>query len=138
MAPPTFSPLELESPKTRAQGVLEAAQAAPDAPAAAAEPAPTVEPPPLSRGWFGVARSALASPYTNAVALRDAPSELWVCFWCVASAQQRNAASTLSSPPRRLEAIIALNYFVLSLILTEYLTLEYGRDTRRRQQRAPC
>ena len=85
-----------------------------------------------------MARSALASPYTNAVALRDAPSELWVCFWCVSSAQQRGAASTLSSPPRRLEAIIALNYFVLSLILTEYLTLEYGRDTRLCQQRAPC
>ena len=36
----------------------------------------------------------------------------------------------------RLEAIIALNYFVLSLILTEYLSLEFGCDTR--PARAPA
>ena len=91
MAPPAegvaFSPLDMESPKTRAQGVLEAAQAPPSAPpvapAVAAQP---TEAAPPHRSWLGVTRSALASPYTNAVALRDAPSELWVCFWCAPSA----------------------------------------------------
>ena len=141
MTPPqgaAFSPLEVDSPKTRAQSVLEAAQTPPtDAPEAAAEPAATAAaPPPVASpraGWFGVVRSSLASPFTNAVALRDAPSELWVCFWCArdgAAARPRQADALLP----RLEAIIALNYFVLSLILTEYLTLEFGCDIRRRQQ----
>ncbi len=119
-----FTPLQLDSPPP-ARGVTEAASTPttrrsdallrlssaadggggtvaappPDAPAAPSTPRG-------ARGWARLVRRALTSPFTNAAALRDAPSELWTCFW--------------------LEAIIALNYFTLSLILTEYLTLEFG------------
>jgi hypothetical protein len=129
-----FTPLQLDSPPP-ARGVTEAAAAAntppppprrssssdvaslwssPPPPLAAdgstraAEPGAPAAPaaPHGARGWARLVRRALASPFTNAATLRDAPSELWTCFW--------------------LEAIIALNYFTLSLILTEYLTLEFG------------
>lgn len=88
--PPSFKALDSKV-TTRAQAVLEAAQApisppatpeAPVAQEAAAKPSPPTTP----RGWLGVVRSALVSPFTNAVALRDAPSELWVCFWCAGTA----------------------------------------------------
>jgi hypothetical protein len=132
-----FTPLQLDSPPP-ARGVTEAASTPPPPPppprrsdallrlssaadgggstAAAPPPGAPAAPstPRGARGWARLVRHALTSPFTNAAALRDAPSELWTCFW--------------------LEAIIALNYFTLSLILTEYLTLEFGCGLKQRRR----
>jgi hypothetical protein len=103
-----FEPLQLDSPPSGAPRAV-AEGSAPPAPSVAgsgtASPRAPV-PPRGARGWARLVRWALVSPFTNAATLRDAPSELWICFW--------------------LEAIIALNYFTLSLILTEYLSVEFG------------
>jgi hypothetical protein len=93
--------------------------------------APARAPPRGALGWARLLRSALASPFTNVAALRDAPSELWVCFWLQARALSRRAAAASSwpdstTPPALPQLIIALNYFTLTLILTEYLTVEFG------------
>jgi hypothetical protein len=99
----TFESLEVDSPKTRAQGVLEEAQAppsaAPDAPAAAAETVAAAPGPTTPRGWLGVAWRGFKAPYTNAMTLRDAPSELWVCFWCAFGSSRRPTPLMHLLPP---------------------------------------
>ena len=55
--------------------------------------------------------TALVSPFSNAMALRACPAELWVCI-C-------------------LQLIISINFFSLSLVLTEFLSLSFHMSDQR-------
>jgi POT family proton-dependent oligopeptide transporter len=55
--------------------------------------------------------TALVSPLSNALALRACPAELWVCI-C-------------------LQLIISINFYALSLVLTEYLSLSFHMSDQR-------